>query len=96
MGMRALKIGTGVEVTRTNGEAARGYILAGPLKMLAHIGDFYLVGKAAPKQFSEAQRRKGRPRRGETPTPKPVYHEFGMYAREDIRVLRGAPRKDVC
>lgn len=69
--MEGLTIGSAVEVTRINGEPRRGYIVEGPLDILKHIGDFYLISSQLPNFTG----------RGRKPVP------FGMYEGREIRPL---------
>lgn len=93
--MKRLKIGSCVEVKQINGETRRGYIQSEPLEFLAHIGNFYHVGDHPPAPDPETVYHRGRPRAGEIRKPRRIiYHEFGMYETDQIRVIRGRPRKE--
>lgn len=56
-----LSIGRAVRVRRVNGEEARGVIAEGPLPLLRHIGEFYVVAQRVPTvEKPVAKRNSGR------------------------------------
>jgi len=86
--MSRIKAGTRVEVTRIDGEKRRGYALE-QVECLKHIGEFWIVGNLVePGTALPCTPRRGKKR-------EPMWAPFGMYAAEDMRTVRGAPRKDV-
>lgn len=87
--MPDIRIGARVEAVRVTGETRQGYVLA-RVESLSHIGTFYLVGDAPAAP--ETAPVKGRPRKGAERRPRVEYHEWGMYAPEQLRVIRGRPR----
>ncbi len=75
-----LKPGARVEVQRIGAEKRQGYILAGPLEYLRHIGPFYLIGDHPPVLKKKGSRKEA--------AGKDALKAFGMYDARDI-VLPG-------
>jgi len=73
-------------VVRANGEAREGRI-QGVAECLAHIGVFYHIGDQAPTPEEKE------PRKTEGRRERRAYREWGMYAPEDMTVLREGRRE---